>query len=1307
MATIVLGAVGAAVGASVGGGVLGLSSVVIGQAIGSAIGRSLDQRLLGGGSEVVDTPRVDRFRLTSAGEGTEITQVYGRMRVGGQVIWASRFKEKVSVTGGEGGKGAPQSPEIREYSYSVSLAIALCEGEITRVGRVWADGQEIPRDDLNMRVHRGTATQMPDSKIEAIEGTGSVPAFRGMAYVVIGNLDLGAFGNRVPQFTFEVMRPGQDKTVDAADPAHGVQGVALLPGSGEYVMATKPVYRPNGRGRFVPANVNSPSGKTDFVTSMQALKDELPNCGSVSLIVSWFGDDLRCSDTSLRPKVLSGHSEGREMPWSVSGLNRSAAQAVPKVDGRSIYGGTPTDQSVIDAISKLKAQGKKVVFYPFILMDQVAGNTLVDPWSGQSGQPHLPWRGRITLSSAPGQSGSPDQSASAAAEVASFFGTAQPGDFYHSAQGVGYTGPAEWSYRRFILHYAHLCAAAGGVKAFCIGSEMRGLTQIRGAGNSFPAVDALVALAADVRQILGPNTKIGYAADWSEYFGYHPQDGSGDVFFHLDALWADANIDFIGIDNYMPLSDWRDGQDHADAAWGSIYNPDYLKSNVAGGEGFDWYYATPQDRAAQIRSPITDGAHGEPWIYRYKDIKNWWSLPHHNRIGGVRSATPTAWLPKSKPIWFTEYGCAAVDKATNQPNKFLDDKSSESSLPHFSDGRRDELIQMQYLQAMLEYWGDENHNPQSSVYGGSMVDMSRAYLWAWDMRPFPFFPHISKRWSDSKNYARGHWLNGRSSSRSLADVVTEICARSGVTDIDTSQLFGYVRGYSVSDVSGARAVLQPLMLAYGFDVIERGGQLIFRNRDGVLDTGIGPQDISWLSEQETPIELTRAPDAETVGRLRLNFVDSDGDYDVRTEEAVFPDDSSLAVSQSDIPLLLTRAEGRAITEKWLAESRVARDSIRFSLPPSRLDVGAGDVVRWQDDTGEARYRIDRVTQSNAQLVEAVRVEPEVYHPSDAADLAQELRPFEAPVPVLPMFMDLPLLTGDEVPHAPHLAVTADPWPGSVACYISPSDSNYSLNTLHNRPTITGVSQTILKAAQPGMLDRGADLRVELAYGDLSSVSLSDILNGANVAAIGDGSPENWEVFQFQTATLVAPGVYDISGRLRGQAGTDALGTTEWPAGSIFVLLNGALSQIKLQTSERGLARHFRIGPANRAYDDPSYEYSYEAFSGVGLRPYAPVHLKAIPDGSGGVALSWFRRTRIDGDSWNALDVPLGEDTEQYLVQVISSGAVVREITTNTPNWGYSSSQMTSDGISGPFTVQVAQISTRFGPGLFKRITINE
>jgi hypothetical protein len=51
-------------------------------------------------------------------------------------------------------------------------------------------------------------------------------------------------------------------------------------------------------------------------------------------------------------------------------------------------------------------------------------------------------------------------------------------------------------------------------------------------------------------------------------------------------------------------------------------------------------------------------------------------------------------VPQSKPVWFTELGCPAIDRGTNQPNVFFDPKSSKSFTPHFSRGWRDEIIRL-------------------------------------------------------------------------------------------------------------------------------------------------------------------------------------------------------------------------------------------------------------------------------------------------------------------------------------------------------------------------------------------------------------------------------------------------------------------------------------------------------------------------------------------------------------------------------------------------------------------------------------
>jgi hypothetical protein len=216
-----------------------------------------------------------------------------------------------------------------------------------------------------------------------------------------------------------------------------------------------------------------------------------------------------------------------------------------------------------------------------------------------------------------------------------------------------------------------------------------------------------------------------------------------------------------------------------------------------------------------------------------------------------------------------------------------------------------------------------------------------------------------------------------------------------------------------------------------------------------------------------------------------------------------------------------------------------------------------------------------------------------------------------------------------------------------------------------------------------------------------------IFAGANLAAIGDGSGANWELFQFRDAVLVAPGVYDLLLRLRGQLGTDGVMPDIWPSGSSFVVIDAGLVQIDMPASARGLARHYRVGAAQRGYDDPSFIHLVEAFDGVGLRPYSPAHLRASWLASGDLSVSWIRRTRIDGDSWASEEVPLGEASERYRVRVVQGGTILREVNLSQPSWTYSAAAQASDGVAPGFTVDVAQVSDTFGPSPFTRITIND
>src|SRR5690606_17806653 len=134
------------------------------------------------------------------------------------------------------------------YAYSLSFAVALCEGPIDGIGRVWADGQPMDMAGVTMRLHRGTEDQLPDPLIEAVEGR--APAYTGAAYVVFEGLPLDAYGDRPPQLAFEGFRRPQGAAPQWED---RLEGVCLIPGAGEFCLATEPVMRREGLAKSTPA----------------------------------------------------------------------------------------------------------------------------------------------------------------------------------------------------------------------------------------------------------------------------------------------------------------------------------------------------------------------------------------------------------------------------------------------------------------------------------------------------------------------------------------------------------------------------------------------------------------------------------------------------------------------------------------------------------------------------------------------------------------------------------------------------------------------------------------------------------------------------------------------------------------------------------------------------------------------------------------------------------------------------------------------------------------------------------------------
>lgn len=607
--------------------------------------------------------------------------------------------------------------------------------------------------------------------------------------------------------------------------------IHLLPATGEWVYDTRPHRaRRLTEAAATPQNryAHLPDGRTDVALALDQLQATYPGCRTVSLVCAWFGDSTDVSRCRVYPSTtfIGGDCQSwtgsgwEDIAWQCSSLTHRSTGLIPitQIGDSFVYGGTPSDPSIVRCIRELKARGLRVMFYPFLLMD-CAG---------------YPWRGRISAVAG-------DRTAATTLAISTFLGAAAPADFVLDTENltVAYSGNStDYTYRRMILHYANLCVVAGGVDLFLIGSELRGLEALRGpdwtpqgrpeAGGhtvwDYPFVEGLLALARDVRLVFDAaglrrdretrKNLIAYSADWSNWMGVQHADAGGQ-WPHLDTLYAADAVDLVSFDNYMPLSDWTTGDGGLDARhWRDpkplnwppdaesmnglgqagppvLASKSYLKANIEGGDKYAWFYYDSEnvgagldpngsglyvsrprgDRLAQVRRPYQPGQE----LLANKMVRWWWSNEHRavyddgDGQGAVPRGGASAWRPFLKSITFGEYGFPTCDRCTNQPNVFFDPKSSESFTPFWSSWesmeggarrpKRDDVLASLAHDAIVEYWTSDGNNVLSPS-DLPMIDVTFMAAWNWDARPFPVFPQ-SDVWGDAGNWRSGTWLTGK------------------------------------------------------------------------------------------------------------------------------------------------------------------------------------------------------------------------------------------------------------------------------------------------------------------------------------------------------------------------------------------------------------------------------------------------------------------------------------------------------------------------------------------------------------------
>jgi hypothetical protein len=118
-----------------------------------------------------------------------------------------------------------------------------------------------------------------------------------------------------------------------------------------------------------------------------------------------------------------------------------------------------------------------------------------------------------------------------------------------------------------------------------------------------------------------------------------------------------------------------------------------------------------------------------------------------------------------------------------------------------------------------------------------------------------------------------------------------------------------------------------------------------------------------------------------------------------------------------------------------------------------------------------------------------------------------------------------------------------------------------------------------------------------------------MLNGANTAAVGNASLNQWEIIQFQSVELLSRNTYRLSNFVRGKFGFHAEDHEGWAEGTDFALLHAGIDQLSMSEENRTIQRTYRFGPSGRAYNHPANREEVRDFSARGLWPLSPCHLR--------------------------------------------------------------------------------------------------
>lgn len=445
---------------------------------------------------------------------------------------------------------------------------------------------------------------------------------------------------------------------------------------------------------------------------------------------------------------------------------------------------------------------------------------------------------------------------------------------------------------------------------------------------------------------------------------------------------------------------------------------------------------------------------------------------------------------------------------------------------------------------------------------------------------------------------------------------------------------------------------------------------------------------------ERGFTLTRGRAEDVPVRLSVRHYDLARDYQagVQTSQRAGPGrkDSNL-----DLPAVLDAPAARSIAEARMQSLWAGRNGLDLRCDWRALTLQPGSVVTVEQQSG--RWRIERSEwEAMAVRLRMKRVGGAGASSPSASSGAAVAQPDALHGSTTIFVADIPA-PGDELSAAPLVVVAAagaqSGW-RSAELFVEDSITGGLTSIGATAPSaVMGTASTLPSAsASPWLFDDTSVIDVQLLNDQMVLASTDDsaLLIGANRALLGR------EVIQFGIATKTGPSTWRLTHLLRGRRGTEWAMATHGGGERFLLLEPDSLLNVPAPYALMGSTLTIdAIG-----IGDLTPMRTSEDVMGQAALPLSPAHLHGDLQ-AGDWQFRWIRRSRSGWRWTDGADAPLGEETENYRIDLMQGGTTFRTATAASEQWTYDAATVAADasaGISGAVTAEIRQIGTHgIGP----------